>query len=134
MSSFGTTLFVPGLIDNITGLISLVSAAYVDLPPNPSGDGILARIEFRALAIGVSPLDLSRVFLNGLDSGFAIADGQITVVGAGGGGGGGGTPVPEPTTLILLSSGIAGMAFKSRVLRGRRGAPGARRHSTREEQ
>src|SRR5579871_2629178 len=54
MSSFGATLFVPGVIDNGAGLISLVSDFYTDLPPDPSGTGVLANIEFTALAPGQS--------------------------------------------------------------------------------
>lgn len=99
MSSFGATLFSPGVIDNTTGLISLVTDSYVDLPPNPSGSGVLANIGFQALAPGVSPLTFSNVFLNLSDQDFTIADGQITVTDI--------APVPEPATLVLLTSGLA---------------------------
>src|ERR1700682_1643744 len=34
MSAFGITFFTAGVIDNVTGLISLVADAYVDLPPD----------------------------------------------------------------------------------------------------
>lgn len=98
MLSFGTTLFSSGVIDNTIGLISLVTDSYVDLPPNPSGSGVLANIGFQALAPGVSLLTFSNVFLNLSDTGFNIANGQITVTAA---------PVPEPTTLVLLTSGLA---------------------------
>ena len=99
MSAFGTTLFSPGVTDNGAGLISLVTDAYVDLEPNPSGDGILADIEFTALSPGVSPLTFSNVFLNLVDSGFDIGNGQITVTGA--------AKIPEPATLMLLTAGLA---------------------------
>ncbi len=97
MSSFGMTSFGPGVIDNTSGLISLVTDSYVDLPPDPSGSGVLADVDFTALAPGVSPLTLQNVFLNLSDTGFDIANGQITVTGS---------AVPEPTTLMLLASGI----------------------------
>jgi hypothetical protein len=100
MSSFGTTLFGPGVIDNGVGLISLVTNAYVDLAPNPSGSGVLGNIDFTALALGVSPLTFSNVFLNLLDSGFDIGNGQITVTGTP-------QPIPEPATLMLLGGGLA---------------------------
>jgi len=119
MSSFGTTFFGPGVIDNTTGLISLVTDGYVDLPPYPSGDGVLANIEFTAISLGVSPLTFSNVFLNFYDTGFDIANGQITVTDAsGGGGGGGGIPVPEPATLVLLASGM-GLLVMRRLAGGR---------------
>jgi len=101
MSAFGATLFIPGAIDNTSGLISLVADSYIDLPPLPSGDGTLATIEFTALSPGVSPLSLSDVFLNLSDQDFGIENGQITVAGS--------TPpppVPAPTTLVLLASGL----------------------------
>lgn len=99
LSSFGTTLFTPGFIDNVTGLISGVADFYVDLPPDPSGDGVLAYIEFTALAPGVSPLAFSNVFLDLADQGFETVNGEIPVTGH--------APVPEPATLVLLASGLA---------------------------
>jgi Cohesin domain len=99
MSSFGLTLFGPGVIDNTAGLISLVTDSYADLPPDPSGSGVLANIEFTALAPGVSPLTFSNAFVNDLDGGFGATNGQIIV--------GGTTAVPEPGTFTSLASGVA---------------------------
>ena len=101
LSAFGATLFGGGVIDNGAGLISLVTDAYVDLPPNPAGDGVLAEIQFLALATGTSQLVLSNVFLNLSTQGLEIENGQITVTGP--------TPptVPEPATLVLMTSGLA---------------------------
>src|SRR5437879_738505 len=77
-----TTLFSPGVIDNVTGHITLVTDSFVDLPPGPSGSGVIADISFTALAPGISPLTLSNVFLNDLDSGFLTTNGQVTIRGA----------------------------------------------------
>ena len=92
-----TTLFSPGVIDNGTGHITLVTDSFVDLLPGPSGSGVLADISFTALAPGVSPLTLSNVFLNDLDSGFLKTDGLVTINGA---------AVPEPMTVALLAIGL----------------------------
>ena len=110
-SAFGATLFVPGVIDNGAGLLSLVADAYVGLPPNPTGDGVLAEVQFLALASGTSQLVLSNVFLNLSAQGFEIENGQITVTGP--------APpaVPEPATLVLMTSGLALLAARHRVRR-----------------
>ena len=98
-----TTLFSPGVIDNGTGHITLVTDSFVDLPPGPSGSGVIADISFTALALGISPLTLSNVFLNDLDSGFSITNGQVTVLGT--------ARVPEPATLTLLALGLAAARY-----------------------
>jgi cohesin domain-containing protein len=105
LSSAGTTFFTPGVIDNTTGLLSLVSASFVDLTP-PSGNGVLATVQFTALSAGLSPLTASNVFLNFLDSGFTVSNGEVCVLGNSctGTGEGGGT-VPEPSSLALLLLG-----------------------------
>jgi hypothetical protein len=63
------------------------------LLPAPSGSGVLAEIEFQALARGLSPLTLSNVFLDLSDQGFNISNGQVLVV-------------PEPSSLALLICGL----------------------------
>jgi hypothetical protein len=79
------TLFVPGVIDNVGGLVSLVAGAYLDLPPGPSGDGVLALIEFTSIGDGQSPI--------------AIED-STTVDSSG-------TTVPEPGTLVGVGLGLS---------------------------
>jgi Cohesin domain/PEP-CTERM motif len=106
LASFGTTLFPPtvfspGIIDNTTGVISLVTNAFADLPPLPSGSGVLATIQFKALVSGTSPLILSNTFLNFSDSGFTVANGSVCVKGGLNCGG----AVPEPSSLWLLGLG-----------------------------
>src|SRR5262245_19129238 len=102
MASFGATLFTPPLIiDNTIGFISGAAGFFVDVPPLPSGDGVLAAIVFIALAAGVSPLNLSSVFLNLSASGFAITPGQVTVVEP--------AIVAEPATVSLLLGGLVAL-------------------------
>jgi cohesin domain-containing protein/PEP-CTERM motif-containing protein len=133
LSSFGTTLtppttFIPGVIDNDTGLISVVADSFNDLPPNPSGSGVLAYIEFTALRVTItpSPLDLKDefVFLNWDDQGsppsFLVVDGSVIV-------GPQVAPVPEPATVSLVSLGLGVLAWKR--WRGRGRASGAVRQA-----
>ncbi len=116
MSDFGTTLsppttFFSGVIAG--GSIFGVTDFFNDLPPNPFGAGLLATIEFTALAPGISPLIFSNVFLNFDDDGFAAVNGQITVTGSA-------HSVPEPTSLVLLSTGAALLGLRQRARRERR--------------
>ena len=91
----------PGTVDDTNGDILGVAASGSPF----SGSGAIASFQFTALALGVSPLDLSSVFLNFSDSGFTVLDGAITVV----------AQIPEPGTLALLASGFA--FFGARRLR-----------------
>jgi Cohesin domain/PEP-CTERM motif len=111
LASFGTTLFpptvfTPGIINNSSGLISLVANAFADLPPLPSGSGVLARIQFKALTAGLSPLTLSGTYLNLDPNGFTVANGSVCVTGGTSCGGG---AVPEPSSLWLM--GLGAIAF-----------------------
>lgn len=91
LNSFGTTLFLPGVIDNSTGDITVVTNAYVDFGPLPNGDGELAIVHFKALGPGVSPLDLQNLFLN-FNSGVNATNANVSVV-------------PIPGTAILMGAG-----------------------------
>ena len=62
----GSTLFIPGTIDNVTGVISNTADALTGLVPGVSGSGTLAKVQFQALAPGTSAITLSNVIL--LDS------------------------------------------------------------------
>lgn len=97
LSSAGTTLFIPGVIDNTAGLISLVAASFMDLSP-PSGSGVLAAVHFTALRSGISPLTASNVFLDFSNSGFTITNGSVGV--------------SEPSTALLL--GLGALLFGGR--------------------
>jgi hypothetical protein len=85
-------LFVPGFIFNDHGLLDAVAAAWQDPPPGPSGDGILAYVEFVTTQTG-----------NGTS--------PITVVG----GSTTSSAAPEPGTLVLLAIGL--FAVRRRLLR-----------------
>lgn len=80
-------LLVPGFIDldpttlAQTGLLFGVNGAYGGFPPAPSGDGVLAYVEFLVIKDGTSPITVQ----NASVTSFAVA---------------------EPATLVLLSSGL----------------------------
>jgi general secretion pathway protein D len=112
LSSSGTamTVFTPGFIDNGSGSILGVADSYSDFGIPPSGDGVLANIEFTALAPGISPLTFSNVFLN-LFAPVDTSNGQITVTSTTP------TPVPEPSTLLLLAAAVGTMLARRRYRR-----------------
>jgi hypothetical protein len=111
MSAFGATLFTPGAIDNVNGTISVIAGFYVDLPPNPARDGVLATIALTLVALGASPLTFSNTFLNLEDDGFAVANGQITVLDS--------ASIAEPASLVLLAGGFVLLSLRQRARRGR---------------
>lgn len=98
---FGTSLFSPGVIDPLAGLVSLVAGAFTDFGPSPSGSGVLAQISFTALQRGASELALSNVFLNLSADGFAAVDGRLQAV-------------PEPGALLLAALALAALAATRR--------------------
>jgi hypothetical protein len=105
------TVFSPGVVDNTNGNILGVADALIFQPP-VNGSGVLANIEFQAIAAGTSPLVLSNVFLNLSDTGFAVTNGSVCV---NPGGANTCTPirgVPEPGVLGLLAFALLVLCFR----------------------
>ena len=90
------TLFIPGVVDNDLGLISLIAGAYLDIPPGPSGNGVLAFVEFVAIGEG--------------DSTISVQNASVV---------GGSSAVPEPSSLTLLGGSLT-LLTVARVIRSRR--------------
>lgn len=86
----GFTLLSEGFIDQTSGLISGTAGFFSDLPPPPS-EGELAIVHFKALGLGISPLQLQNLFLNTAPNGTAT-NGSVSVV-------------PLPGTAILMGAG-----------------------------
>ena len=103
--------FFPGLLSGVADSMSGASAGL-------TGNGVIAQIEFKALASGISPLTLSNVFLDFSDAGFSAVNGQVCVNGANASGDGSTVPggqVPEPSTLALLSLGWGVLRLRRRA-------------------
>lgn len=86
----GFSLLTPGFIDQTSGLISGTAGFFSGLPPAPS-EGDLAVVHFKALGLGVSPLELQNLLLN-FDSGVTPANASVSVV-------------PLPGTATLMGGG-----------------------------
>ncbi len=104
LSSAGTTIFFPGTIDNVGGAISgtgdVLSGA-ISGASTSGTPGLLATLQFTALAEGTSAISLSNIVL--LDSSlndisFTSMDGSVTVVPVG--------AVPEPRLILVLFAGF----------------------------
>ena len=97
-------LLSAGAINNDSGLINVISGSFMDADLNELFEGVLAVIEFKALAAGTSPLELLDVQL-GFDQTTAdLEDGSVTV----------NAQIPEPGTLALVALATGGFALRRR--------------------
>lgn len=101
-----STSFFPGFVDAGEGSVSFIANTRLGPGGGASGDGVLARLSFQALAPGQGSLQLRNVVL--LDS--ALAETSATLAGASISV----TAVPEPASVAMLATGLALLAGAAR--------------------
>ena len=84
------SLFVPGVIDNFGGSLTIVAGGFGDPPPGPTGDGILAYVEFITIDANGDP-DIH------------VTSSSVTS-----------SAVPEPMSLLLLAGGLTFLGARRR--------------------
>ncbi len=99
-------------IDNTTGVISFLDSLLGPVPPatGVTGTGLLARINFTALAVGFSDISFASAILedsSGLPIDYQLVDGRVAVAERPG-------SVPEPGTILLLAPALVVLARKAR--------------------
>jgi hypothetical protein len=103
LPSGGSTFFLPGTIDDGSGTITFNADSLIGPVPGVDGSGILAVIQFGALAPGNSAISLSNVQL--FDSNlnpinFTTLNGAVAV-----------QAVPEPSAFLLVLAAVCLMAL-----------------------
>ena len=96
---------------DLGGTLSGVADSMSGASSGLTGSGVLVEIEFNALAAGTSALDLSQVFLNFSDIGFAIANGTVCVRASPQDCAPSGN-APVPGTLLLLLPALAALRLR----------------------
>jgi hypothetical protein len=110
LSAGGGTVFLPGILDNTVGTVTLIAGTLTGPVPGVSGSGTLVSVSFlgRTLStrpIATSPITLSNITLldsAGNDIAADVQNGSVTVI------------TPEPNAALLLL-GVMGLGFLRRI-------------------
>lgn len=106
LASGGATFFDGGTIDNTGGHVSFVADTLLSAVPGVSGDGVLASIQFNAIAAGTAALSFGDVLMLNSQLGDVSVEwiNRSLTVGV----------VPEPAAGWLLGLGLAGVVLARR--------------------
>lgn len=111
LQSGGPTLWLPGIIDNTSGLIEFTGNSLQGFDPGVSGDGVLVHVDFISLTTGSSNINLFNAIL--LDSFLSdisvdnVQNANITVTASSAQ-----TPtIAEPGILALFAISLIGFIF-----------------------
>jgi hypothetical protein len=113
----GTTLFIPGTIDNVFGTVAATGDTLIGAVSGVTGSGILAEFQFTALAPGTRALSFANEILldsslNDTTANTAFQDGSVTVNGV--------SSVPEPSPIVLLCTALLAFVVINRLQEKRR--------------
>lgn len=108
LATGGSTIFLPGIIDNAGGAITYNGGMLTGALPGVSGAGSLLDVTFLALAPGSSNVQLYNVLaIDSFGMGRTVTTAGATVSVSD-------TVVPEPGTLVLLSGVVFALVFYRR--------------------
>ena len=110
LSTGGPTFFLPGTIDNIGGTITFNGDTLEGNIPGVSGSGLLAQVQFQAIALGTSAVGLANVSLldselNNIDA--ATMDGSVVS-----------SSTPEPSARWILACCLLALLLARKAARG----------------
>lgn len=96
LATAGTTLFIPGSIDNASGTVSATGDTLLTAIQGASGSGVLAQVSFTVVGAGNSALNIfGATLLDSSLSGIPVTTQSGSVTAA---------ATPEPATWLLLGT------------------------------
>jgi hypothetical protein len=105
----GSTFFIPGAIDNVSGSIAFNADTLLGPGPGVNGSGTLLTVDFTAIGSGSSDVTLANLIFQdstGDSIGLSATNGTVNVTGL--------STVPEPSTLLTIGAGLVFLVLLKR--------------------